>query len=239
MQQRPMMLYMHLPAAAARDEDTHTVSPELVLVDPALARAERACLPLPSDPTFAFRPSVASPATGHPIALRVDAPPRRRTPSRVLVAVATTTMLVVLLFDVRVEVGEKHASAERESIETTRAGPAQPKPSTMPPPRTIPKQDPTAPSTPSPSPSEQVERRFAWAPVASATGYHVEFFRGAKRVLARDTTRPELVVPASWVFEGVGRSLRPGVYRWYVWPIVSGARQSQAAVQTTLTIGRD
>lgn len=229
-----MTLYMHLPAAAARGEQARVVSPELVLVDPVLANAERARLPLPSDRPSAHRPSAPPAATSPLAAHRGEAPARRRAPSRVLIAVATTTMLVLLLFDVRVQIGERPASAEREPIEAAPAAPASPsRPKT----RATPKPSPTTVSPATPRPPKPAERRFAWAPVAGATGYHVEFFRGAKRVLARETTRPELVVPASWVQGGIQRSLRPGEYRWYVWPTVSGVRQSQAAVQTTVTIG--
>jgi hypothetical protein len=68
-------------------------------------------------------------------------------------------------------------------------------------------------------------RRFAWAPVENADGYHVALFRGSNRVFAKRTTRPELTarVPA-------------GEYRWYVWPVVDGRRATSAIVQTNLVI---
>jgi hypothetical protein len=47
-----------------------------------------------------------------------------------------------------------------------------------------------------------------------------------------------VTVPSVWQFDGQKRSLRPGVYGWYVWPIVGGRRQSQAIVQTTVSISQ-
>ena len=79
-------------------------------------------------------------------------------------------------------------------------------------------------------------RRFAWAPVAGATGYHVEFFRESTRIQSVDTTRPEYALPVTWVHGGRRHRLEPGAYRWYVWPIVSGLRQSRATVQADLLV---
>jgi len=79
-------------------------------------------------------------------------------------------------------------------------------------------------------------RRFAWAPTHGATAYHVEFFRGPARVFVAETTSPFLTVPAKWTVRGSKRSLTSGTYRWYVWPIVEGQRQSQAVVQATVSV---
>jgi hypothetical protein len=82
------------------------------------------------------------------------------------------------------------------------------------------------------------ERRFAWAPSPAASAYHVEFFRGSSRVFAEETQEPQVVVPARWTFEGSRRSLLPGQYTWYVWPIVGGRRAAAAVVQATVSIPR-
>ena len=79
-------------------------------------------------------------------------------------------------------------------------------------------------------------RRFAWAPVDGATGYHVELFKGADRVLARDTTQPILELAPTWRFEGKVVRLTPGTYRWYVWPVTKSGRATQAVVQAKLSI---
>lgn len=84
--------------------------------------------------------------------------------------------------------------------------------------------------------AETAPRRFAWAPVAGATGYHVEFFRGNARIQAVDTTRPEYALPATWTYADRRYRLAAGAYRWYVWPVVSGLRQSSATVQAELVV---
>jgi hypothetical protein len=209
--------------------DVEAISPELALVDPALARAARALLPEPAG--LAIRP----PPNARAVVAAASSPrrardPIRRSSTRILVGVAATTILVLLLFDVRVEVGGRSASAERRTLGTAptvrtstprasaRAGAT-----------------PAAPSAPSTQPTA-IARRFAWAPVSGATEYHVEFFRGPERVFARNVEQPELALPASWSHGGEKQSLRPGRYKWYVWPVVSGLRQSRAAVQTTVRI---
>jgi hypothetical protein len=81
-------------------------------------------------------------------------------------------------------------------------------------------------------------RRFAWAPSPGVSGYHVELFRGATLIFSSDTKRAEVVVPRTWRFGGRAERLSPGGYRWYVWPVVSGRRASQAIVQAKLDIRR-
>jgi hypothetical protein len=79
-------------------------------------------------------------------------------------------------------------------------------------------------------------RRFAWAPVAAAEQYDFELFQGPNLVYSAQTTRPQLAVPARWELRGRARSLTPGEYRWYVWPVVSGRRALTAVVQARLTV---
>jgi len=89
--------------------------------------------------------------------------------------------------------------------------------------------------TPRPTPPAAT-RRFAWAPVEGATGYHVELFRGADRVLAQDTKEPVLELGSTWRYQGREMHLTPGTYRWYVWPITQAGRASQAIVQAKLPV---
>ncbi len=167
----------------------------------------------------------------------LDSPPepkvtpkrRDRREWRLLAGVAAVTVASVLLFDVRVQVGERPASAESPPVVAA--------PVTTPPVQA--EKPPSGVSSGGKGQPEGPEpRRFAWAPTAGASGYHVEFFRGAVRVYAKDTTRPELTVPARWAYAGATKSFQPGEYRWYVWPIVSGKRASNAAIQTTVSIPR-
>ena len=115
---------------------------------------------------------------------------------------------------------------------------AQPKPAPSQAPsvssRTTPSPAPK-PTTPAPA-TAPATRRFAWAPVPGATGYHVELFRGADRVLAQETKEPVLELGSSWRYEGKTVQLSPGIYRWYVWPVTKSGRATQAVVQAKLTI---
>ena len=71
----------------------------------------------------------------------------------------------------------------------------------------------------SPAPGESVESPplLIWTPVNRVTYYNVQLIRGRK-VLSLWPTRARLQLPRSWVFRGRRYRLRPGVYRWYVWP---------------------
>ena len=94
----------------------------------------------------------------------------------------------------------------------------------------------TPPATPKSTPPPPAPRRFSWAPVENAVAYHVELFRGADRILARETTKPVLDLGESWRHEGRLVRLTPGTYRWYVWPVTSSGRAAQAVVQARLTV---
>jgi len=228
---------VYLDPMDAFPHELDLVSPELVLVDPELARAARALLVSP--PVHArSRPFSSAPAGSSAFGAWAPAervhPVREQYSRRLLVGVATATMLALLLFDVRVEVGERPAAADSSAsavgTSSRATGPSSPPVST---PRV------TTPPSARPStkkPFRATDRRFAWAPIPGASGYHVEFFRSSSRVFAKQTTGPYLTVPGQWTINGSRRSLRPGTYRWYVWPIVAGKRQSQAVVQATVSI---
>jgi hypothetical protein len=85
-------------------------------------------------------------------------------------------------------------------------------------------------------PAAAEPRRFAWAPVEGAVSYHVELFRGADRVLVKETTEPILELASTWRYEGKTVELTPGSYRWYVWPVTKSGRATQAVVQAKLDV---
>ena len=207
------------------------VSPELALVDPELRRTARALLVSPEAP---HAPPSSPVPIGTPLFGRrtggeaVRSPVKEHRSRRLLISVAAATMLALLLFDVRVEVGERPAAADPSAF-APGAGSAVPAP-------TGPVSVPRSGRASSKKPFRATDRRFAWAPVSGASGYHVEFFRGSTRVFADDTTDPLLTVPAEWKLDGSKRALRPGTYRWYVWPMIEGRRQPHAVVQATLSI---
>jgi len=109
----------------------------------------------------------------------------------------------------------------------------KPKPKTT---TTKPKAATTPPKKTSGAPAAGETRRFAWAPVDGAVGYHVELFRGNDRVLAQDTKEPVLELAPSWRYQGRNVTLTPGEYRWYVWPVTASGRGTQAVVQAKLTV---
>lgn len=56
-----------------------------------------------------------------------------------------------------------------------------------------------------------------WAAVRGATYYHVQLFRGSKRILAQWPSGHQLGLPTTWKWAGKRHRLGPGRYRWYVW----------------------
>lgn len=221
--------------AMSNSHDIHTVSPELVLVDPELAVRERARLPVRAVEQSPVAAEIGSLGSAHDHAAIASATPSLdaadsnyssvRTQSWGLPAgVAAAIAISLLLLDVRVDVGGNPASAESGS-----AGRAV---------LALPSAPPVAPrGAPPPRSSPKLQaRRFAWAPVTGASSYRVEIHRGSARIFARETTRPQLTVPGAWKYAGTTQALWPGEYRWYVWGIESGRRSTRAVVQASLSI---
>jgi hypothetical protein len=82
-------------------------------------------------------------------------------------------------------------------------------------------------------------KTFAWVPVRGARSYVVEFAGQGGEIYLSKTRVPRLKLAAFWTYRGRRHALRPGVYHWYVWPIVRTARgfhRGRAAVSSTLTV---
>jgi hypothetical protein len=62
-----------------------------------------------------------------------------------------------------------------------------------------------------------------WESRRGARYYHVQLFRGSKRILAKWPTTHQLGLPLAWRWAGQRQRLGPGRYRWYVWAGI-GAR---------------
>ena len=204
------------PRPYGRGDDV--TSPELVLVDPDLGALARARLPDAPTVRLGWTPLPQRPAVATTRVDRAQRVARHGRPSderRLLVGCAVVTALVLLLVDLHVGTGNSPATR-----------------TTPPSPAALPGSGPG----PAKTPSRPIERRFVWASAPNASGYHVEFFRASRRVFVRDTTEPEVVVPASWTYAGSRRTLRAGEYTWYVWPIFRGRRASGATVQATVSI---
>jgi hypothetical protein len=56
-----------------------------------------------------------------------------------------------------------------------------------------------------------------WPKIRRARYYHVQLFRGSKRILAVWPNRRQLALPRAWKWAGRRYRLKPGQYRWYVW----------------------
>jgi hypothetical protein len=71
----------------------------------------------------------------------------------------------------------------------------------------------------SPAPGEQVSAppRLRWTPVQGADYYNLQLIRG-RRVLSVWPIGPSCQLRRTWTYKGRRHRLRPGVYRWYVWP---------------------
>jgi hypothetical protein len=71
----------------------------------------------------------------------------------------------------------------------------------------------------SPTPAERVSSppNLVWTAVKRASYYNVQLIRGRK-VLSAWPAHPGFQLRRTWTYNGRRYRLRPGVYRWYVWP---------------------
>jgi hypothetical protein len=70
-----------------------------------------------------------------------------------------------------------------------------------------------------PAPGQRVSKPplLVWTPVRGASYYNVVLVRG-RRVYSAWPLRARLQLPSAWTYRGHRYKLRPGTYRWYVWP---------------------
>jgi hypothetical protein len=70
-----------------------------------------------------------------------------------------------------------------------------------------------------PAPAERVTSLpiLSWTPVKGASYYNVQLIRGRK-VLSAWPSGPSFRLRRAWIYNGRRYRLRPGLYRWYVWP---------------------
>jgi hypothetical protein len=57
-----------------------------------------------------------------------------------------------------------------------------------------------------------------WTPVRGASYYNVQLYRGGEKILSLWPGQARLRLNREWSFDGHRHRLRPGPYRWYVWP---------------------
>jgi hypothetical protein len=84
-------------------------------------------------------------------------------------------------------------------------------------------------------------RVLRWKPVQHASYYNVQLYRGGKKILSTWPTGTHLRLRRSWSYAGHHFRLKPGRYRWYVWPgygARSAARYGRMIAARTLKIHR-
>jgi hypothetical protein len=60
--------------------------------------------------------------------------------------------------------------------------------------------------------------RLTWTPVRGARYYNVQLFRNGTKILSKWPRQASLQLKPKWRFHGRRYRLKPGEYRWYVWP---------------------
>jgi HYR domain len=80
-----------------------------------------------------------------------------------------------------------------------------------------------------------------WLPVAGASYYNVQIFRGTQKVLSIWPTKPLLQLRSAWTFQKTHQHLARGLYTWYVWPgfgQLAAARYGQLLGKSTFVVVR-
>jgi hypothetical protein len=229
--------------------------PRAALPTPATARGERAFEPVerawgapdPVAPAEEIADDAARRLADVSLTAQVERGPRSRQILAGAAASCAAVAIALLAADRALDRDAEPAAQASVTLEQPDATSETPNPTTTGPASTVPTQPeneqptPNPPAKPRSSPTSGAPgagpRTFAWAPVAGATGYHVELFRVGKRIFAVDTQRPNALIPARWTFDGRRYRLAPAEYRWYVWPIVAGKRKARAVVQARLVVG--
>jgi hypothetical protein len=81
---------------------------------------------------------------------------------------------------------------------------------------------------------------LAWIRVKGASYYNVQLVRGRK-VLSAWPLRTNFRLRRTWTYKGRRYRLRPGVYRWYVWPgfgRISAARYGRLLGSSTFVVSK-
>jgi hypothetical protein len=243
----------------AGPEISEPISPELILIDPELRERARRALPPPGAlPITAPRTPNKTAESARALTLELPEEPPR--PLAAVRALVFTTGLVVLATVALLAVAE----VAREGPSLTSQPPERPSngATALPRSRTGPARTPVGPPTtrpvapPQPKPAKRARQRTAtaqqraptsrpergiaisWSRVRRATSYWVQVYRvglpGARKVLEATVREPRLTLRR-------GRTLRPGRYRWEVWPQFGSPRTheyTRLAAKGVFVIGR-
>jgi hypothetical protein len=93
----------------------------------------------------------------------------------------------------------------------------------------------------SPAPGTQVTNppQLVWTAVNGASYYNVQLMRAGRKVLSAWPLRTRLQLRRTWRYNGRRYRLRPGVYRWYIWPgygRISAARYGRLLGGSTFVV---
>ena len=59
---------------------------------------------------------------------------------------------------------------------------------------------------------------LTWTPDRDARYYNVQLYRDGRKILSKWPKKARLQLKAKWRYRGNRYRLKPGVYKWYVWP---------------------
>ncbi|HEX2110687.1 MAG TPA: hypothetical protein VHF67_03970 [Gaiellaceae bacterium] len=76
-----------------------------------------------------------------------------------------------------------------------------------------------------------------WPAVRGASYYNVQVYRDERKILSRWPRQARLPLRRVWQYRGRWYDLRPGAYRWFVWPYV-GRRFGRGRVRSSFVVGR-
>ena len=83
---------------------------------------------------------------------------------------------------------------------------------------------------------------LVWAAAKNATYYNVQLIRNGRKVLSAWPVRPSYRLRRTWSYHGRRFRLRPGTYRWYVWPgfgkIAAGRYGRQPLGSSTFVVAK-
>lgn len=243
------------------------LSPELALVDPALAAAAREELPdVPESPSprnaaYAFAPRFAEEyeRAAHETAVEDARRPQRRRRYlswvAALLAIPLAVGLIVLRGGENVQSARPNAPDEPAPRSEIPAPPASPptddgtasqasKPTSAPRSSAPRASRPTKAGSGRQPAAAQASPIVRWTPAPKATFYWFQLYRlgpGALKILDRWPRRARLRLPRAWRNAGVRYQLEPGRYRWEVWPQYgarSEVRFTRMTARGTLAVGR-
>jgi hypothetical protein len=232
------------------------ISPELVLVDTALAVRARADLPW--RPWEAHPPVEVVPIPGPPAArtrrrrftsalgvaavlglglLAMSLLPTRDRPSLSSFALEPQAVPSVAPTPPPPQAQVRNARATRRLAPSSkpRAAPAPSRAKPAPKPKAAPTPQPTPTRKPKPQPQPPPKRTYAWKPFSGAVYYQVSFVRNGGAFYATQTRLPRVRLPA-------GLRFRPGRYRWTVRPAIVadlGIRLADPIIRRAFMVRRD